>query len=79
MAPSKKTYLNLKLEPDLKESLQSYADAEGRSLGNLGEVLLKWAHEQLITAGDTLALKRSKVKQEDTQRPPTGRSKRVTG
>lgn len=54
--PSKKTHLNLAVEHALKDALQRQADKEGRSLGNLGELLIKWAHRQLQIAANSVAL-----------------------
>lgn len=59
MASNKKTHLNLMVDPDIKRALEEQAAREGRSLGNIGEVLIKWSYERLETAGDSLRLLRT--------------------
>ena len=47
----------VKVLPELKRALQRQADREDRTLSKLGEVLLRWASEQLERAGDSQTLK----------------------
>lgn len=52
----------IKVLPDLKRALQKQADKEERTLSKLGEVLLRWAYEQLQIAGDSQILKEWEAK-----------------
>jgi hypothetical protein len=57
-----KTALSIRVRRSLKDDLQKIADREYRKLGNLGELLLEWAYEQLSAAGSTERLLRYKVR-----------------
>ena len=65
MKETKKDYLNLRIRPELKKAIETAANAEFRSPGNLGELLLEWAFDQLKAAGNSIELKRW------IARPPT--------
>lgn len=52
----KRVNLGFKVKPALRTALKKHADREKRSLGNLSEVLLEWAYEQLKRAGHTIEL-----------------------
>jgi hypothetical protein len=56
-----KTALSIRVRQSLKDDLQKIADREYRKLGNLGELLMEWAFEQLKVAGSSERLLRSKV------------------
>ena len=46
-----KAHLSLRIRQDLRRELEEFANKERRKLGNLGEVLVEWAWEQLQAAG----------------------------
>jgi len=46
-----KAQLSLRVRQDLRRELEEFAAKERRKLGNLGELILEWAFEQLKTAG----------------------------
>jgi hypothetical protein len=54
----KKVPLSLKVSPQLKAGLHQFAKRERRPIGNLAEVILEWAFERLVQAGDSIALLR---------------------
>lgn len=51
-----KTNLSLRVAVPTKAELEQFATRERRTIGNLGEVLLVWALEQLRRAGSTETL-----------------------
>ena len=51
-----KIQISLRIPLELREGMQQFADGEKRKLGNLGEVLLTWAFEQLKMAGSVSKL-----------------------
>jgi uncharacterized small protein (DUF1192 family) len=55
-AHEKRTHLNVRIPPSLKDTLESFASKEKRGMSNLAEVLLEWAVEQLKLTGSTIAL-----------------------
>jgi hypothetical protein len=57
-----KTALSIRVRQSLKEDLQKIADREYRKLGNLGELLMEWSYEQLVTVGSTEKLLKYKVR-----------------
>jgi hypothetical protein len=56
-----KTALSIRVRRSLKDDLQKIADREYRKLGNLSELLIEWSYEQLVAAGSTEKLLKSKV------------------
>lgn len=46
-----KAPLSLRIRQDLRAELEEFAARERRSLGNVAELLLEWALEQLKSAG----------------------------
>jgi|SRR5882724_2011392 len=56
-----KAQLSLRVRQDLRRELEAWAEGERRKLGNLGEVLLEWAFEQLRAAGSTDRLLKTKI------------------
>lgn len=48
-----KAPLSLRVRQELRRELEEFAAKERRTLGNLGEILLDWAFEQLKAAGST--------------------------
>lgn len=58
MKETKKEYLSLRIRPELKKAIETAAKEEFRSPGNLGELLLEWAFDQLKFAGNSIELKR---------------------
>jgi len=57
-----KTQLNLRVTQALKVELEQFASCEKRKLGNVGEILLEWAFEQLIAAGSIDRLLKYKIR-----------------
>lgn len=45
-----KAPLSLRVRQDFRRELEEFANKERRNLGNVGEVLLEWAWEQLKVA-----------------------------
>src|SRR6267154_4717689 len=48
-----KAQLSLRVRQELRRDLEEFAAKERRTLGNLGEILLEWAFEQLKRVGST--------------------------
>ena len=48
-----KAQISVRVRQALRAELEEFAAREKRKLGNLGEVILEWAFEQLKTAGST--------------------------
>lgn len=57
-----KVTLTMRLRPELKDGLADVANREHRTLGNLGEILMEWAFEQLRIAGSTERLRKYKIR-----------------
>jgi len=49
----------------LRRKMEEFADKERRKLGNVGEVLLEWAWEQLQAAGSIDRLLKFKIRSKD--------------
>lgn len=56
-----KAPLSLRVRQALRAELEVYAAREKRTLGNIGELILEWAFEQLKAAGSTERLLRFKI------------------
>jgi hypothetical protein len=63
-----KAQLSIRVRQDLRREMEDFASTERRKLGNVGEVLLEWAWEQLKVVGtiDRL-LKLRAIKKNRTQ------------
>ncbi len=48
-----KAQISIRVRQALRTELEQFAARERRKLGNIGEVMLEWAFEQLKTAGST--------------------------
>ena len=48
-----KAPISLRVRQDLRREMEEFANRERRTLGNLGEILLAWAFEQVKSAGST--------------------------
>ncbi len=48
-----KAQVSVRVRQELRRELEQYAARDKRKLGNLGEVLMEWAFEQLKAAGST--------------------------
>ena len=57
-----KAQISIRVRQDLRTELEKFAVRERRKLGNIGEVLLEWAFEQLKAAGSTERLLKYKVR-----------------
>jgi hypothetical protein len=62
-----KAQISLRVRQALRADLEQFAGRERRKLGNLTELILEWAFEQLKTAGSTDRLLKYKI------RPPGAR------
>lgn len=56
-----KAQISIRIRQDLRSELEAFAARERRKLGNIGEVLLEWAFEQLKVAGSTERLLKYRV------------------
>lgn len=63
-----KAQISLRVRQALRSELEQFAARERRKLGNITELILEWAFEQLKTVGSTERLLRYKI------RPSTKRS-----
>ncbi len=68
-----KVQLSLRVRQDLRREMEELAARERRTLGNLGEILVSWAVEQLREAGSTEKLLSRKV---PAPRKPDGNYRR---
>jgi len=57
-----KAQLSLRIRQDLRRDLEAWAERERRKLGNLTEILLERAFEQLQAAGSSDLLLKAKFK-----------------
>lgn len=62
-----KAQISLRVRQALRAELEEFAAREKRKLGNVGEVLLEWALEQLKAAGSIDRLLKYRI------RPKSGR------
>jgi hypothetical protein len=69
-----KAQLSLRVRQDLRRDMETFADKERRKLGNVGEVLLEWAWEQLQAAGSIDRLLKLKIRSKDEKRGVAGNS-----
>jgi hypothetical protein len=59
-----KAPLSLRVRQALRAGLEQYAAQEKRTLGNVGELILEWAFQQLLAAGSTERLLKSSIRLE---------------
>jgi hypothetical protein len=64
-----KAQISIRIRQDLRSELEAFAERERRKLGNIGEVLLEWAFEQLKIVGSTERLLRYRVRSPGERRP----------
>jgi hypothetical protein len=64
-----KAQVSIRVRQALGAELEDFAAREHRKLGNISEVLLEWAFEQLKLAGSTRRLQKFKI------RPPNNPNK----
>jgi hypothetical protein len=57
-----KAQISLRVRQALRSELEEFAARERRKLGNITELILEWAFEQLKTAGSTERLLRYKIR-----------------
>ncbi len=48
-----KAQISIRVRQDLRRELEAFAEKERRKLGNLAELILEWAFEQLKVAKST--------------------------
>ena len=61
-----KAQISLRVRQALRAELEEFALRERRKLGNITELILEWAVEQLKTVGSTERLLKYKVRLPDT-------------
>ncbi len=74
-----KAQISLRVQQDLRRELEAFAEKERRKLGNLAELMLEWAFEQLKTAGSVdrlLKYQLGKRTEKAEQSPTAGREKK---
>ena len=64
-----KAQLSLRVRQALRAELEEFAAREKRKLGNLGELMLEWAFEQLKTAGSTQNLLKYGIRRHSPRTP----------
>lgn len=57
-----KAQISLRVRQALRSELEQFAARERRKLGNITELILEWAFEQLKTAGSTERLLQFKIR-----------------
>jgi hypothetical protein len=57
-----KAQISLRVRQALRAELEEFAARERRKLGNITELILEWAFEQLKTAGSTERLLKYKIR-----------------
>lgn len=57
-----KAQISLRVRQALRSELEQFAARERRKLGNITELILEWAFEQLKTAGSTERLLQYKIR-----------------
>ncbi len=57
-----KAQISLRVRQDLRREMEAVAEKERRKLGNVAELLLEWAFEQLKVAGSTERVLAYKIK-----------------
>lgn len=62
-----KAPLSLRVRNELRVGLEVFAARERRTLGNIGEVLVAWAFEQLKLVGSTERLLKYKIRSKRPQ------------
>ena len=65
-----KAQISLRVRQALRTELEEFAARERRKLGNITELILEWAFEQLKTAGSTDRLLKYKIR--SSSRQPRG-------
>lgn len=60
-----KAQISIRVRQALRTELEQFAARERRKLGNIGEVILEWAFEQLKAAGSTERLLKCKIRPVD--------------
>jgi hypothetical protein len=68
-----KAQISLRIRQEVRRELEEFAAKERRTLGNLGEILVEWAFEQLKFAGSTERLLHREV---PIPRNPSGNYRR---
>jgi len=63
-----KAQISLRVRQALRADLEQFAARERRKLGNLTELILEWAFEQLKTAGSTDRLLKYKIRPPGTKK-----------
>ena len=68
-----KAQISIRVRQELRTELERFAARERRKLGNIGEVLLEWAFEQLKLAGSTERLMKSTISRKSIRTERTER------
>jgi len=67
-----KAPVSLRVRQALRTELEEFAVRERRTLGNLGELVLEWAFEQLKEAGNTERLLQCRIRLPEEPMRPLG-------
>jgi len=70
-----KVQLSLRVRQQLRLDMEAFAAKERRTLGNLGEILIEWAVEQLRETGSTVSLFNKRM---PVPRKPDGNYRRLS-
>jgi hypothetical protein len=70
-----KAQVSIRVRQALRTELEEFAARERRKLGNISEVLLEWAVEQLKLAGSTERLLKFKIRLPGSQSKAGGQTK----
>ena len=65
-----KAPISLRVRQALRAELEEVSVRERRTLGNLGELVLEWAYEQLKQAGSTERLLQCRIRLPEEPVPP---------
>jgi hypothetical protein len=72
-----KAQISVRVRQALRAELEEFATREKRKLGNLGEVILEWAFEQLKTAGSTQNLLKYGIRRPEPHTKRNGENRRT--
>jgi len=64
-----KAQISLRVRQALRADLEQFAARERRKLGNITELILEWAFEQLKAAGSTERLLKYKIRPPGARKP----------
>jgi hypothetical protein len=74
-----KAQISLRVRQALRSELEAFAARERRKLGNLTELILEWAFEQLKTAGSSERLLKYRIRAPDASSSKQAHRRRYDG